>query len=223
MADTAAGYLGLDPQDVASITILPEPTNEVVDGMTILHAYGGATPIRVEVTLTNGSTLETAMCSGIPSGPACTNDPHIATRGVDPGSGYRDVPCPGDPSTCPTPLPSLDAKAVAAAKPIAIERLDVPIDHVGAYEVDIGEGSLPNGILSRASFALGDDWPEGVTITDASIWLEVRSLEPDGKPFQNYYEHGWQAGTERIRAVLVFRVTRFDPGAVLQVRDILVR
>ena len=100
--------------------------------------------------------------------------------------------------------------------------MDVPIDHTGAYEVRVGEGSLPNGILTRTSFELADDWPDHLTITGLSIYLEVRSLEPGGKPFDNYYEHGWRAGTERVGAFLVFRVSRFKPGAVLEVRDVVV-
>lgn len=53
--------------------------------------------------------------------------------------------------------------------------------------------------------------------------MEIRSLEPDGRPFDNYSMHGWREGVERIEAVLVFEVRRFDPGAVLVIRDIVVR
>jgi len=37
------------------------------------------------------------------------------------------------------------------------------------------------------------------------------------------YEHGWHAGTERVRATLTFTVESFQPGAVLEVIDISVR
>ena len=53
--------------------------------------------------------------------------------------------------------------------------------------------------------------------------VEIRSLEPDGKPFHNVYEHGWRDGLERVEAVLVFDVKRFDPGATVEVRDVVVR
>jgi hypothetical protein len=36
------------------------------------------------------------------------------------------------------------------------------------------------------------------------------------------YEHGWRSDPERIEAVLVFAVARFDPGAVLRIRDVIV-
>ncbi len=59
----------------------------------------------------------------------------------------------------------------------------------------------------------------------ARCWphVEIRSLEPDGKPFQNVHEHGWRDGLERVEAVLVFDVKRFDPGATVEVRDVVVR
>jgi hypothetical protein len=224
IAELAASYLQHDAEEVTSIQIVPDPNTRIVNGQQMIATYGGATPIFVEVVFTDGSTQQTPICSGIPSGPACTDDPHLSIGGIVPGDGYRDLPCTGDPPTgCATPLPRIDAKAAAAAQPIAVKRLEVPIDHVGAYEVDLGEGSIPNGILTRTSYTLGDDWPDHATIQDYAVRLEVRSLEPDGKPFQNYYAHGWRAGTERIRAVLVFSVTRFDPGAVLDVRDVVVQ
>jgi len=223
ITEAAAESLGLDPGRLASIAIVPDPNVQIVDGQRTIVIYGGATPIFVEVTLIDGSTMPTSLCGGIPGGAACTDDPHLSTQGLVPGDGYRDIPCTGDPPTgCATPLPRIDAKARAEARPIVVKRLEVPIDHVGGYEVDLGEGSIPNGILTRASYTLGDDWPDHASIANYTVRLEVRSLEPDGQPFQNYYEHGWRAGTERIRAVLVFSVTRFDPGAVLDVRDIVV-
>jgi hypothetical protein len=62
-----------------------------------------------------------------------------------------------------------------------------------------------------------------MSIADANVLLDIRSLEPDGKPFDNYYVHGWREGVERIEAVLVFEVTRFEPGATLSIADVVVR
>ena len=53
--------------------------------------------------------------------------------------------------------------------------------------------------------------------------INLRSLEPDGKPFQNYFDHGWRPGIERAEAVLAFDVLWFKTGAVLDIRDIVVR
>jgi hypothetical protein len=62
-----------------------------------------------------------------------------------------------------------------------------------------------------------------VSIEGAYVLLDVRSMEPDGRPFDNYYLHGWREGLERVEAVLVFEVRRFEPGAVLSIEDIVVR
>ena len=53
--------------------------------------------------------------------------------------------------------------------------------------------------------------------------IEVRSLEPDGKPFDNYYLHGWRGGVESVEAFLIFDVLWFRPGADLAIRDVVVR
>jgi len=39
----------------------------------------------------------------------------------------------------------------------------------------------------------------------------------------NIYEHGWREGIEGVEAVLVFDVFRFEPGATLSIRDVVVR
>ncbi len=98
-----------------------------------------------------------------------------------------------------------------------------PIDHLGAYEVSLGEASLANGIASMASFEFVDDWPLDVSLKDGVAQIGLRSLEPDGKPFQNYFTHGWRPGAERVEAVLVFQVLRFEKGAALGIRDVVVR
>ena len=88
----------------------------------------------------------------------------------------------------------------------------------------VGRGSVPNGILTEAAFVLADAWPEGLVILDGGVRLEVRSLEPDGRPFDNYYMHGWREGVERVEAVLVFQVDHVERrGAALRIRDLVVR
>ncbi len=222
MGDQVAFDFGLRPRDVVSIAILPDPTPEVVNGVAVPRVSTGGVPIGLSITFRDGSTRQTQMCS-LGGGPECTDDPHISTRGIEPGTGYRDLPCGGGidpPNECATPLPTLNARAVKAARPIHVKRVDIPIDHEGSYEVTLAEGSLANGILSRASFSLADDWPDDFTVAYGLVQLEVRSMEPDGNAFQNYYAHGWRRGVERIEAVLVFSVMRFEPGAVLQLRDL---
>lgn len=68
---------------------------------------------------------------------------------------------------------------------------------------------------------LVDSWPADLTILDG-VRLEVRSLD-DGKPLMNIYEHGWRKGVEPVEAFLVFDVFRFEPGATLSIRNVVVR
>lgn len=216
MTDYAAAQLEVSREDIAAIDVLPEPTPEVRDGVTILQTRSGGPPIDVRVTMTDGSTRLTSMnCVGIASHPACVDDPHLSTGSVMDG-GYYDRPC------CPSPVPSPAPDALAEATALQIDRLDIPIDHVGPYEVGLGEALLPNGILTTLDFALVDDWPPGVTILEG-VGLEIRSLGAGGEPIRNIYEHGWREGTERVVAILTFDVFRFDPGAVLSIRDVVVR
>jgi hypothetical protein len=226
MADRVADDLGVEINEISEIVILPDPTPEVVDGKIVLRTTSGAPPLPVLVTLANGESRETQIqCPGIAAGsdPACMEQPrlHPMTATLN---GYRDVPCSGEPPDgCATPHPGVERSVSAAAVEIRRERVDIPIDHVGRMEVRVGQGSLPNGILTEASFRFADDWPDGLTLSEPYVLLDVRSLEPDGKPFDNYYTHGRRDGVERVEAVLVFDVKRFDPGATLSIRDVVVR
>lgn len=223
MTDSAAFQLRTTREDVVSLEIIPEPTPETVNGQKILITRSGGPPIDVRVTLADGSTRQVSMhCGGIPSSPACFDEPHLQTGSVTQG-GYHDVPCAGEPPDgCASPVPSAAPDALAAATELQIDRLDIPIDHTGPHEVRLGEARLPNGLLTTADFALVDDWPPGVTIIEGGVNLEIRSIE-DGKPLWNIYEHGWREGTERVEAILMFDIFRFDPGATLSIRDIVVR
>jgi hypothetical protein len=222
MVDEAASLINRTRDDVTAIVIVPELKTK--DG--VLMTLGGAAPINVRITLNDGTAHDTPMCVGIPSGPACMDAPRLEARSsVADGGGYHDVPCPDDapPNSCGTPLPTFEPAAVTAARPLSVVRLPIPIDHVGAYEVPLGQASLPNGVASVASFAFVDDWPVDVSLKDGVASIGLRSLEPDGKPFQNYYDHGWRRGIERVEAFLAFDVLRFDKGAVLAIRDVVVR
>ena len=86
----------------------------------------------------------------------------------------------------------------------------------------MGRATLPNGILSDARFTLADVHTRTFQVEDG-IRLEVRSLDPSRPPFDNIYTHGWYPGTEDVEVYLVMDVTSFTPGAMLQVRDLVVR
>ncbi len=148
-------------------------------------------------------------------------------------AGYWDVACSttmpnGDPGGCSTPLPSLDPAAVAAAVPLEIPSLDVPVTKTGPLEVDLGEATLANGVLHEATFHL-DGIDPGVQVlpggldVSGTIRLVVRPADTSRPAMVNGYAHGWHPGVEVVKAYLVLDVTRFDAGTVLKVRDVLVR
>jgi hypothetical protein len=207
MADIVAADAGKDRGDVTRLAVIPEaPRNE---------ALGGASPIRVRAEFADGTTHEAGMCGGIPWGPACSDEPSLAFRSAI--SSYTDVPAGS------TPLPSLAPAAVKSASPIVIDSLTIPIDRRGENEIVLGRGSLPNGVWRTGSLDFADSWPDDVALRDGVVSLELHSLESDGKPFENHYLHGWRAGVERFEAILRFDVLWFEPGAVLGIRDVVVR
>jgi hypothetical protein len=215
MADSAAWKLGVTRESVVGIEVLPMPTSESGGAVTL----GGPPDVVVAVKLLDGSVREVGMgCGGVAEdwNPACQDDPQVQVRSV--ADGYRDVPAGS------TPVPSAAPDALADARALAIDRLAIPIDHTGPYEVRLGEARLPNGLLTAASIALTEPWPSHVAIIDPEgVVLRLRSLEPDGSPFVNIYDHGWRPGPERVEAYLTFDVFRFDPGAVLSVEDVVVQ
>ena len=216
MIDQAAAEVSKTRADVAAVAIVPDPPPE---GVTL----GGAWHILVRVAFADGTSHDARMCGGLPSGPACMDDPRLSAASITAG-GYRDVPCAGEPPDgCPTPFPSFEPEALEAAKPLTVAEVTIPIGHVGPYEVSLGKGSLPNGVLTEASFAFAVPWPSDIALTNGEAFIQVRSLEPGGKPFENYYTHGWHPGIERVEAFLIFNVVWTGPGAELGIRDVVVR
>jgi hypothetical protein len=219
MMDVAAAEVSRNRGDVTAIAIVPDPTP--ADGL--IQNVGGARPILVRVGFADGTTHDARMCGGLAIAPACSDDPHLRASSIA-AAGYTDVPCAGEaPDSCATPHPSLEPAAVADAAPLTIDERTIAIDRVGPFEVVLGEASLPNGILTATSFEFADPWPSDVALADGTGFLEVRSLEPEGKPFDNYYMHGWGPGVERVEAVVRFDVLWFRPGAVLGIRNVVVR
>jgi predicted small secreted protein len=214
--------LNVGPDAISSILVLPDTCGDQVapNGDTVLCTRLGGPPLNVRATLTDGASRELFLgCIGVDMRPICTDEPTLRI-GV---SFNRDVPCPGDPPDgCATPVPTANVAARSKAVPLKVDRLDIPIDHVGDYRVKVGEAKLPNGQLTHAEIALVDDWPAGVTILSGSVRMDLESLEADGKPFSNAYEHGWRNGIERVAAYVIFHVDAFEPGAVLPIRDVLV-
>jgi hypothetical protein len=149
----------------------------------------------------------------------CTDEPAVILHtGID-----RDVPCVGEPPDgCASPPPSIDPWVAAMAVPLTVDALDIPIDHAGRYEVPLGIATIPNGMLTERTLAIPDSSPDGMLFSPDGIDLEVRSTE-DGDLVDHPYAHGWRPGLEWVDVRLVFVITQADPGAVLEVRDIVVR
>ena len=216
--DSAASKLDTTREDIVGVVIVPESTPEVRDGQTIIRTTSGGRSVEVLVTLADGSTgTATIHCGTISDDPGCFDDPRLEARAATlGGGGSRDVP------EGSSPVPSAAPEAVAAAMPLLMERLDIAIDHVGRHDVRLGEARLANGLLSEATFDFVEDWPPGITILDRSVTMEIRSAV-DGELIWNIYEHGWHDGVEPVEVFLVFDVFRFDPGATLSVRNVVVR
>jgi hypothetical protein len=215
LADGAAFRLNTTRENVIAVDVLPEPSPPLIliDGKLVPQKHSGGGSLDLRVTLADGSTHEVSMgCGGVNMSPVCVSEPRLTAR----ANNDRDYP------EGATPVPTAAPDALADATELRIDRLDIPIDHVGLFEVELGQARLPNGLLTDSGFKLVDDWPPDITILDGIVRLEVRSME-DGKPHGNLYEHGWREGTEQVRAVLVFDVFRFEPGAVLSITDVVVR
>jgi len=215
ITDTAAAQLKTTREDVVSVVVIPDPTPEVRDGMTILQTRSGGARLNLLVTLADGTMHEVAMCGGVDMGPPCVDDPHLVFSSISQG-GYHDVP------EGSSPVPSAAPDALAGATALRIGRLDIPIERTGVHEIVLGEASLPNGLLTSADLSLVDIWPSDLSIVDGRVNLEIRSRS-DGQTIRNIYEHGWREGIEGVEAVLVFDVVWFEPGATLSIQDVFVR
>jgi len=184
---------------------------------------GGIFVVRVRVTPAGGRPTERSVnCVGLHADRSlsCTETPRIQV--FTPMNGYSDVPCNGEGGvgTCASPVPTIDPVVAADSIPLEVTSLIVPIDHTGAYVVDVGDAVLPNGILSEATATLANDTRSDLLIPDG-VHLEV--IGEDGRPLRNAYEHGWRPGTERVHVRLTFTVDAFDPGTSLILTSVVVR
>jgi len=212
-------FARLEASAVATIDFIPDPNcGPQPDGTMILCARSGTVVAYLQLTLTDGSVQEQGVYCGVGSAYslACTESPAIAVH--DPVSGgYSDFP------ENAARLPEVDPEAAAAAEPLEVASLTVPIDHAGPYEVAVGRAKVPNGILTETRLELATPNALAVTTDPGGVWLQVRPADPTRPPFANKYERGWMEGVEIVEVYLVFDVIEFEPDAELAFRDLVVR
>ncbi|HUQ43783.1 MAG TPA: hypothetical protein VM451_05135 [Candidatus Limnocylindria bacterium] len=214
---------GIQPDQASEIWLLGDAACETDGGQQVLCTRTMSFAARVRFVLADGRTLEETQFCG-PGGQysiLCSDDPEIALS--LPTDGYGDIPCMGEaPDTCATPLPPPDPEWLARARPLTIDELAIPIDHIGDYVVPLGEGSLANGLLEASSMELPAK-PAGTLLSERGIQLRIESLEADGRPFDNRYLHGRRQGLERFRAWLELEVLSLAPGATINLEAISIR
>jgi hypothetical protein len=216
MVDRAESQSGVKTTDASAIDILP-PTD---DGGVRL---GGYMISRVRFHLATGTErTEEIWCIGVGDGgdDACNHDPTI---GIAAGDVGHDVPCTGDgdpPSGCATLPPTPRPEIQALARPLRVPVLDIPLDHIGPYQVEVGDAGLPAGAFTTSSASVVNERPEGFWIRGGRLVIEP--VDPKRPPVGSIYREPFD-GVETVRVRLVFDVTEVSPGAVLQVRDIVVR
>jgi hypothetical protein len=214
----AAEQLRVADDDVTGLEIEPDPTPRP-DGVLEIRS-GGGLAVRLHV----GADERTVqICPGVSRGPACTDEPFTWTIDSPIGTGYSDVPCAGEPPDGCATLPSLDPDAIEDAVPLRIPSRVIPVPSVGRYEVKLGEASLPNGVLTQAQATLANPNLPGIRLSSDGLVLAVRSLVSGRPSMVNKYEHGWWPGVEPVAVLLIFEARHADPGATIEVRNVLVR
>jgi len=215
MVTQAKSQLGVyPPVEASSIDILPPTPGS--------GGIGGYMIARVRFHLASGGErTEEIWCIGIGNSAdlPCTKDPTI---GIGAGDVDHDVPCTGDgdpPTGCATLPPTPRPEIQALARPLRVPVLDIPLDHLGPYTIEVGEAGLPDGAFTRSAASVVDERPESFWIRHARI--EIEPIDPKRPPVGSIYREPFD-GVEPVRVTLVFDVTEFSPGAVLQVRDIVV-
>jgi hypothetical protein len=222
IGETAIEHSTAVAQHVASVQLLGYGCQRVA---TDVWSCSSPTDfvVRVRLQFDGGEIAELVVSCGVGGefSSLCTEQPQIRFSG-ETLDGYRDARC-GDENGggCATPLPALDRSAVANARPLRVATFDIPIDHAGHYDVEVGRARLPNGVLSHSAGGLGDPTTQAVRTTEAGVEFDIRSADSNA-PFRNYYDQGWHPGTEEVVVSVRFDVVSFDPGAVLQIRDVVV-
>ncbi len=110
---------------------------------------------------------------------------------------------------CATLPPSPRPEVQALAMPLRVPVLDIALDHLGAYAVDVGVAGLPDGAFKGSSASLVDERPTSFWIRDADLVIEP--VDPKRPPVGSVHREPFD-GVESVRVRLVFDVTELEPG-----------
>jgi hypothetical protein len=210
IVDRAMQRAKIDESAVIAIDLLP------FDQQAEL---GGHQVARVAFHVEGGATVEQDVwCIGVDDSFLCREDaPLHLWNGVN-----QDVPCTGEPPAgCATLPPEPDASTIFGSTPLRVAALDVPLDRLGAYDIDLGKASLPNGYLTERAFDVVDHSPENYWM-DGGILLDVRPDIESRPELGSIYRDPFP-GPEPVSVHLVFTVTELTTPSVLQIRDVVVR
>jgi hypothetical protein len=211
----AEAQASIAPKTVTSIDVLRPP---FVSSGTVGDGHGVVALVRFHRTGQPDQTEE-VWCPGVTrvSAFACNPDARIWIYGA---RLDQDTPCDAEGKNCATPAPSPRPAVKASARPLRVASLDIPLDHLGRYEVEVGEAGLPDGALSTRSATVADPNPETFWIAE-QIEIDVRPVDPARPPIHSIYREPFD-GVEPVKIFLVFDVTELKSDSVLQVRDIVV-
>ena len=96
------------------------------------------------------------------------------------------------------------------ARPLRVPVLDIPLDHLGPYEVEVGEAGLPDGALSDPlGSTSANERPASRFWIAAWRGLEIEPVDPARPRIGNIYREPFD-GVEPVRVFLVFDVTEFS-------------
>jgi hypothetical protein len=117
-------------------------------------------------------------------------------------------------------MPTIDPAAAADAVPVAIDELDIDIDHTGDYRIPLGTATIPTANFRRHPSDRRDLWvvprrgrPAAQCHIARSIAAAVRECS---RP--------WLVSrVEEVSVALEFTILRADAGAVLSIADVVVR
>jgi hypothetical protein len=211
-----AQRVGVDPANAEVIWLYRDDGNE-----GILHTVTTSFAARIGFEMPGFGYVEGSHRCSVEANWSllCTNDPMVAVA-VPIEGNYRGRPCDayGDGhDACIGPAPTPEPAAVAAAQPLRLGPIEVPIDRAGDYDVLLGSVTLPNGILSETALRLVDE-VQGDFLLDGNVQLEVRS--DDGLTWK---ADDWHPGVEEAEVHLLFKVKSFTAAAALRIASVTVR